>query len=85
MIKYKYKTIYIILTAFQIAFTDFELELINSEANREEENDSDDDVFVTYRKRNVTFNDEVIIQKSPTNYDNDNTLPEKIDMSTQTR
>lgn len=82
--KYKLKLLYII-TAFQIAFTDFELELINSEANRDEENDSDEDTFVTYRKHNhVKFMDDVIVHKSPINYNNDSATAEKIDMSTQT-
>ncbi|XP_071554788.1 uncharacterized protein [Temnothorax nylanderi] len=72
-------------TSFQIAFTDFELELMDSEANREEENSSDDDTFVTYRKHNrVKFTDDVIIHKSPINYNDDSTTSEKIDISIQT-
>ncbi|XP_077280881.1 uncharacterized protein LOC143907787 [Temnothorax americanus] len=71
--------------SFQIAFTDFELELMDSEANREEENSSDDDTFVTYRKHNrVKFTDDVIIHKSPINYNDDSTTSEKIDISIQT-
>ena len=76
-------------TAFQIAFTDFELELINNEANREEENDeeSDEDTFITYRKQNhVTFMDNVTIHKSPTiNYDDDNAIFGKVDAVAQTK
>ncbi|XP_036150579.1 kinesin-related protein 4-like [Monomorium pharaonis] len=75
-------------TSFQIAFTDFELDLINSEVNRNEENDeeSDEDTFITYRKQNrVKFLDTLIIHKSPNLSDNDNISFEKIDASTQTK
>lgn len=56
---------------------------MNSEAN--EENDSDDDTFVTYRKHNrIKFADDIIVHKSPTNYNNDSATSEKNDISTQT-
>lgn len=74
----------IVLTAFQIAFADFELELINSEVNRYEDISSDEDPFVTYRdKHRVKFNDDVFI-KSPLNYSNNSITSDKIEVSTQT-
>ncbi|XP_039304162.1 kinesin-related protein 4 [Solenopsis invicta] len=76
-------------TSFQIAFTDFELELINNEANRDEENDeeSDEDNFITYRKQNhVTFMDNITVHKSPIiDYNDDNAIFEKVDASAQTK
>ncbi|XP_020278586.1 centromere-associated protein E-like isoform X2 [Pseudomyrmex gracilis] len=71
-------------TSFEVAFEDFELELMKSEANREEESD-DDDVFITRRPHNrVRFLEDVFIQKSPVNYDSRDTTPEKLDSYAQT-
>ncbi|KYQ46666.1 Centromere-associated protein E [Trachymyrmex zeteki] len=71
-------------SSFQIAFADFELELINSEVNRYEDISSDEDPFVTYRdKHRVKFNDDVFI-KSPLNYSNNSITSDKIEVSTQT-
>ncbi|KAG5347931.1 CENPE protein, partial [Acromyrmex charruanus] len=71
-------------SSFQIAFADFELELMNSEANHDEDLSSDEDPFVTYReKHRVKFIDDVII-KSPINYSDDNITFDKIEASTQT-
>lgn len=83
---YKRKSANIADTTFQIAFTDFELELIKSEADRNEDNDdSDEDMpFVTYRSHRVKFKDSIIFHKSPTNDGNDSATFEKIDVSTQT-
>ncbi|XP_025073915.1 kinesin-related protein 4-like [Pogonomyrmex barbatus] len=72
--------------SFQIPIlADFEEDLLASEANREEENDSEDDTFVIYRKRNVKFIDGIVSHKSPINYDNDSATYEKVDISTQTK
>ncbi|KAG5322828.1 CENPE protein, partial [Pseudoatta argentina] len=71
-------------SSFQIAFADFELELMNSEANHDEDLSSDEDPFVTYReKHRVKFIDDVIV-KSPINYSDDNITFDKIEASTQT-
>ncbi|KYN18753.1 PREDICTED: kinesin-like protein KIN-7I [Trachymyrmex cornetzi] len=80
----RYKSDTTIDSSFQIAFADFELELMNSEANRDEDISSDEDPFVTYRdKHRVKFTDDVIV-KSPINYSNDNITFDKIEASTQT-
>ncbi|KAG5314350.1 CENPE protein, partial [Acromyrmex insinuator] len=71
-------------SSFQIAFADFELELMNSEANHDEDLSSDEDPFVTYRdKHRVKFVDDVMV-KSPINYSDDNITFDKIEASTQT-
>ncbi|XP_012217244.1 centromere-associated protein E-like isoform X2 [Linepithema humile] len=73
-------------TSFQIVYqlADFEVELMKSEEARDTENDSDDD-FITYRRQNrVKFKDDVIIHKPLVNNDSYNSIPEKIDTSTQT-
>ncbi|KYN29939.1 PREDICTED: kinesin-related protein 4-like [Trachymyrmex cornetzi] len=80
----RYKSDTTIDSSFQIAFADFELELMNSEANRDEDISSDEDPFVTYRdKHRVKFTDDVIV-KSSINYSNDNITFDKIEASTQT-
>ncbi|CAK9797030.1 Centromere-associated protein E [Anthophora plagiata] len=70
---------------FQTAFTDFELELFESERARESaENvsDSDEEIFITKRKNHVTFKDDVFTIKSRnSSFD---VTPEKYDTSTQT-
>ncbi|EFN84609.1 Centromeric protein E [Harpegnathos saltator] len=71
-------------SSFQIAYADFELELMKSEADRDEEI-SDDDTFVTYRRNNrVKFKDDIIVHKSPYSRDNSTVTPEKTDTCTQT-
>lgn len=76
---------YIILTALQnIAYADFELELINRELDREEETDGEDTFIVYQKSSRVTFKDDVIVHKTPISYNNSNVTPEKIDISTQT-
>ncbi|XP_033359443.1 centromere-associated protein E-like [Bombus vosnesenskii] len=68
---------------FQTAFTDFELELFESERNRESrESDSDEDYFVTKRRNRVTFVDDVYNTKSKNN--GIDITPEKSNISTQT-
>ncbi|XP_043596587.1 centromere-associated protein E-like [Bombus pyrosoma] len=68
---------------FQTAFTDFELELFESERDRESrESDSDEDYFVTKRRNRVTFVDDVCNTKSKNN--GINVTPEKSNTSTQT-
>ncbi|CAK9815328.1 Centromere-associated protein E [Anthophora quadrimaculata] len=70
---------------FQTAFTDFELELFESERARESaENvsDSDEEIFITKRKNHVTFKDDLFTIKSRnSSFD---VTPEKYDTSTQT-
>ncbi|CAK9831931.1 Centromere-associated protein E [Anthophora retusa] len=70
---------------FQTAFTDFELELFESERARESaENvsDSDEEIFITKRKNHVTFKDDLFSIKSRnSSFD---VTPEKYDTSTQT-
>ncbi|XP_047364114.1 centromere-associated protein E-like [Vespa velutina] len=65
--------------SFQTAFTDFELELINDEKDRENEDsiDSDRDMYITKNRHQnrVTFVDDVLIYKS--NYDIYESTPEK--------
>ncbi|KYN00256.1 Centromere-associated protein E [Cyphomyrmex costatus] len=76
-------------SSFQIAFADFELELMNSEENRDEDNSSDEDPFVTRRgKHRVKFTDDVFV-KSPLNYSNDSSndtviIYDRTEASTQT-
>ncbi|KYN37073.1 Centromere-associated protein E [Trachymyrmex septentrionalis] len=80
----RYKSDATMDSSFQIAFADFELELMNSEANHDEDISSDEDPFVTYRdKHRVKFIDDVIV-KSPINYSDDNITFDKIEASTQT-
>jgi len=79
---------YVILAAFQIAYTDFELELMKNEEESMHDEDSllnsDEDLFVTSRRHNrVKFTDN-IIQKPLINFDNSNAISERINMSTQT-
>lgn len=70
-------------SAFQTAFTDFELELFESERDRESrESDSDEDYFVTKRRNRVTFVDDVYNIKSKNN--GIDITPEKSNTSTQT-
>lgn len=70
-------------SAFQTAFTDFELELFESERDRESrESDSDEDYFVTKRRNRVTFVDDVCNIKSKNN--GIDITPEKNNTSTQT-
>ncbi|XP_035723714.1 kinesin-related protein 4-like [Vespa mandarinia] len=65
--------------SFQTAFTDFELELINDEKDRENENsiDNDRDMYITKNRHqnHVTFVDDVLIYTS--NYDIYESTPEK--------
>lgn len=71
------------LSAFQTTFTDFELELFESERNRESrESDIDEDYFVTKRRNRVTFVDDVYNIKSKNN--GIDITPEKSNISTQT-
>ncbi|XP_053985227.1 kinesin-related protein 4 [Hylaeus volcanicus] len=81
----------IINQTFQTAFTDFELELFESERARESRGDvtdSDDESFVTKRNRRVTFMDDVLIARSKDSITpekiNLNITPEKCDTATQT-
>lgn len=76
-------SICIIVTAFQLAYADFELELMNSEVDRDEEI-SDEDTFITHRRNRVKFKDDVIVHKSPYSRDNSTVTPEKTDCCTQT-
>lgn len=77
------KPTYNIVTAFQIAYADFELELMNSEVDRDEEI-SDDDTFITHRKNSVKFKDDVIVHKSPYRRDYSTVALETADSGTQT-
>ncbi|KMQ97228.1 centromere-associated protein e [Lasius niger] len=77
----------IVDTSSQIALADFELDLMISEEDCEEEMESDEDTFAIYQKRTrVKFKDDVITHKSPPmNYHNNCDIsPEKTDTSTQT-
>ncbi|KAK2579324.1 hypothetical protein KPH14_008276 [Odynerus spinipes] len=69
---------------FQTAFADFELELIKDERDRENEEDSDEEMFITKRKNrnHVTFMDDVHIYKP--DYDIYERTPEKKSTSCQT-
>ncbi|XP_072755819.1 uncharacterized protein Root [Anoplolepis gracilipes] len=79
------KTADIVDTSSQIALADFELELMNSEVDCEEEMESDEDTFVLYRKDNrVKFTDDVIHKSPPMDFTVRDILPEKIDISIQT-
>ncbi|XP_014470851.1 PREDICTED: centromere-associated protein E [Dinoponera quadriceps] len=71
-------------TSFQIAYTDFELELLNNEVDREEEM-SDDDTYITYRKNTrVKFDDDLIVRKLSSSCGNFTVSPETADGCTQT-
>lgn len=75
------------ISAFQTAFTDFELELINDEKDRENEDsmDSDRDMYITKSRHQnrVTFMDDVFIYNS--NYDIYENTPEKKGTPCQTK
>lgn len=77
------KSVHTIVTAFRIAYTDFELELMCSEENHD---DSDDDSFITYRRSNrVKFKDDLSSHKSPYDVcDNSIGTSGKLDTCTQT-
>lgn len=49
---------------FQIAFTDFELELFESERDCESRGDSEEEIFVTRCRNRITFVDDVCNIKS---------------------
>ncbi|KAI4477293.1 hypothetical protein M0804_012883 [Polistes exclamans] len=80
------QTVNLMDQSFQIAFTDFELELINDEKDREDDDsiDSLKDVFITKdrHKHRVTFMDDMSIYKP--NYDIYESTPIKKDTSYQT-
>ncbi|CAL7952387.1 unnamed protein product [Xylocopa violacea] len=67
---------------FQTAFTDFELELFESERNRDDISDSDEESLVTRRKNRVTFANDVCTIKSRDS--TCNVTPVKDSASTQT-
>ncbi|XP_046145312.1 kinesin-related protein 4-like [Osmia bicornis bicornis] len=69
---------------FQTEFADFELELFESERNRESKGDGSDSEevpYITKRKHRVTFNDDIHTIKEKNSFD---TTPEKCNISTQT-
>ncbi|OAD58797.1 Centromere-associated protein E [Eufriesea mexicana] len=69
---------------FQTAFADFELELFESERDRESRetiSDSDEELFITKHKNRVTFRDDVSIRSKNNSFD---VTPEKCNMFTQT-
>ncbi|KAG7207970.1 hypothetical protein KM043_009552 [Ampulex compressa] len=72
---------------FQTAFADFELELIESERDREiteEGSESDEEMFITKNRqgRRVKFTDDVLLVK-PINYDTSDSSPERKNVSIQ--
>ncbi|EZA59853.1 Centromere-associated protein E [Ooceraea biroi] len=77
-------------TSFQIAYADFELELIkNEEDSLQNDEDSalnsDEDSFITYRRQNrVRFADNAVQNPGPSNPENCNATPEKTTSATQT-
>ncbi|XP_032664688.1 kinesin-related protein 4 [Odontomachus brunneus] len=73
----------VVNSSFQIAYADFELELMDSEADRDEEF-SDDDTFITYRKNHVKFKDDVTVHKSPYKRDYSTVALDTAESSTQT-
>ncbi|XP_076754844.1 uncharacterized protein LOC143425727 [Xylocopa sonorina] len=77
-----YQPMDIMNQTFQTAFTDFELELFESERNREDASDSEEESLVTKRKNRVTFANDVCTIKSRNS--SDNITPVKDHASTQT-
>ncbi|KAK9294941.1 hypothetical protein QLX08_010621 [Tetragonisca angustula] len=70
---------------FQVAFTDFELELFESERDRESResiSDSEEEIFITKRRNRVTFVDDACnIKSKNSSFDE---MPEKCNIATQT-
>lgn len=75
---------FLFFIAFQTAFTDFELELFETERERESReniSDSDEESFVIKHKNRVTFRDDVVNIKPKNSFD---VTPEKSNSYTQT-